>query len=772
MAKPTRFDTAIEPLHIYQDDIFDQAAPIVSHAPMPSTTKSPRKALQPAKTNAIINPTSSKSGSGRSPLKPKSRHNSTPLNLLQPSKGNSKLNMVSIQPPSFNGQQTDSMQKKCPVMSRFKTVTQKPLASAAYLDSNSGKENSHPTIYPAPPAPSQFNLPLENYYQKTSGKRVLMEAAPIKEARPAKKIKLDTDVELPPHDSFPPVKDDGQKPPHSYATLIGMAILRSPYRRLTLSQIYKWISDSYSFYNAQDAGWQNSIRHNLSLNKAFIKQERPKDDKGKGNYWAILPGMEAQFVKEKPTRKSQQAAANLNSDNSGPPLRMEPPPPRASSAVQESGLPPAASKMALPKLSQINSTAAANEPSSDATIPCPISDLAVPEESIETKLDFDANLDFYSPLPAAIHSSPPIPKHIDTTRSGTPPPIMKALSSSVSRSNKRKLASMDDSGYISSLESSVMRPNQAANNMLTSEVDRPHSRRGRTCGLGTAEAEIRRIRSSSYDSPTKSRSHGLMPPSSSPYRNDSGQMLPPLTPAMKMRAPPRPPPSVSPNTNLRIHRDKVHTMLNSPLRRASVLAEEANTWSPAFNLDNTIYTYNEFNIENTDFDVFQDPLFANFDIDSPIKRSVRKPSRLERPHSTGALSDMSNSAQRKSITSVPFLKFPGQIESPNAAKFDTPSKLIGTMDSPGKLFNLGSPTRMPVGDENSAGDWLAGIEDFQGSEFLVDEITDFGLDILQGFEKIGGGAPSNSQPQVSTPTRTLQPRQIKPGLGRSYTTTF
>jgi hypothetical protein len=81
--------------------------------------------------------------------------------------------------------------------------------------------------------------------------------------------------------------DDGTKPSLSYAELIRAAILGAPNKRLTLAQIYKWISDTYSFYNAANPGWQNSIRHNLSLNKAFIKQERPKDDPGKGNYWTI-----------------------------------------------------------------------------------------------------------------------------------------------------------------------------------------------------------------------------------------------------------------------------------------------------------------------------------------------------------------------------------------------------------------------------------------------------------------------------------------------------
>ncbi len=154
-----------------------------------------------------------------------------------------------------------------------------------------------------------MNLSIETYYQKAPGKR-LLEPAPIKDAKANKKPRLEH-TPLPPHDSFPPIYDDGNKPGHSYAMLIAMAILRSPHRRLTLSQIYRWISDNYSFYNPNDAGWQNSIRHNLSLNKAFVKQERPKDDPGKGNYWAIESGMEYQFIKEKPGRKSAATAENM-----------------------------------------------------------------------------------------------------------------------------------------------------------------------------------------------------------------------------------------------------------------------------------------------------------------------------------------------------------------------------------------------------------------------------------------------------------------------------
>ncbi|KAL4897169.1 fork head domain-containing protein [Aspergillus ambiguus] len=98
------------------------------------------------------------------------------------------------------------------------------------------------------------------------------------------------------------------KPPYSYATLIAQAIFSSEEEKLTLNSIYNWIMEKYAFYRHSQSGWQNSIRHNLSLNKAFQKVPRRTDEPGKGMKWQIAPEYREEYWK-KQLRKGTQSSA-------------------------------------------------------------------------------------------------------------------------------------------------------------------------------------------------------------------------------------------------------------------------------------------------------------------------------------------------------------------------------------------------------------------------------------------------------------------------------
>lgn len=121
------------------------------------------------------------------------------------------------------------------------------------------------------------------------------------------------------------------KPSISFACLIAMAILDSEHKRLTVSEVYEWMKKTYPYFNSPVAGtgWKNSVRHNLSLNKHFVKQVRDDGEPGgKGSYWRIrpesMPTMEitirkqggGQLTRQLDDMLSQSPMMNGNTSNS------------------------------------------------------------------------------------------------------------------------------------------------------------------------------------------------------------------------------------------------------------------------------------------------------------------------------------------------------------------------------------------------------------------------------------------------------------------------
>ncbi|XP_075046380.1 forkhead box protein D3-like [Mixophyes fleayi] len=85
-----------------------------------------------------------------------------------------------------------------------------------------------------------------------------------------------------------------ERPPYSYVALIALVLEDSPGQRLSLSGIYEAIERRFPYYSRlRGKGWQNSIRHNLSLNQCFLRL--PRQPGHKGSQWALDPSFHDMF---------------------------------------------------------------------------------------------------------------------------------------------------------------------------------------------------------------------------------------------------------------------------------------------------------------------------------------------------------------------------------------------------------------------------------------------------------------------------------------------
>jgi forkhead transcription factor HCM1 len=658
----------------------------------------------------------------RSPTKTQIGHSSSPIAPGY----DVHYNMVPMPQPKKQPMATDCLVKKTviktyeaviapamPQQAMFTTFPSDPPHKAAE------KENIHPAGF----SDNLAEFPDPWTAQKTSLKRAIFDGQT--EERPVKKLrhepssqskKSPVEIELPRPEDLPFITDDDEnkKPPYSYAIIIGMAILRAPNRRLTLSQIYKWISDSFAYYRVRGTSWHNSIRHNLSLNKAFVKQERAAGDHGKGSYWMIESGHESQFLKERAARK---IVGRVSSHQPMIPFSLE------SDILSE--LPRSSEPiMALTAPTHVMSapTKTQEELSSDATIPA--SDTV--EDETEGGMNHSRAME-----PAQIHSSPPqirsSPPIVRTNgRQRTPPSVLFLPSSVRHSAKKKKYHSMNDSGYISSLESSVPRPSRSR--PASSHGDAPQSQT-KTKRRGRAEEEIARIRQMSHDSPSKGRlsQSGYGMPSSSPLRGLGG-MLPPHTPASRLQVPARPPPSISPNTNLQAHRDRVRALVGSPLREMKCLDDEI-PWSPS-----NFYIHDDGSLGDASgepgiYDIYGTRLIATPQASSPLKfcQSNKKPL-LTRSITTGRFATELNGGSNV------FNKSPSK--GANLVPSNHEDDLFASLD----IFTH------TMDQENEP------LQDGEKEEGFA------GLDLLKGFRKIGGGVNASEKTDKSRPV-----------LGRSST---
>lgn len=111
------------------------------------------------------------------------------------------------------------------------------------------------------------------------------------------------------------------KPPYSYATMILLALVSHPQKCVPLCDIYSWIRANFRYFVGADQSWQNSIRHNLSLNPLFVKATKHPDDGRKGHCWEISQDFQG-IVHDHMERLSQLGDIKI-SQSKQKPLRVK-----------------------------------------------------------------------------------------------------------------------------------------------------------------------------------------------------------------------------------------------------------------------------------------------------------------------------------------------------------------------------------------------------------------------------------------------------------------
>lgn len=647
-----------------------------------------------------------------------------------------------LAPPTSRSQapMTDSMHKNQPQTPR-KIVKPKSAAAA----------RNQPLL----PAPTGIKTPLAQRDPNAHAaiKRAIPDSPTIEHTSPrkaAKRSKTDEPgrhremVPIPDAESFPPVDagEENSKPPYTYAQMIALAIWKAPSRRRTLSQIYDFIRTTWCYYRKDDT-WENSIRHNLSLHKKFFeKQARAKDDPGKGNYWLIIPGNERElldvYLKERGgSNEHVLAGKNVAVISTG---RLEPSalPSIPQSSFQEPMLPPQLPNFSLqfppaPKLAPSSAPVQSNDPSSDATIPA--SDHVFDETDLT-----DGHQNFDQTLDTALTSSPPPISRRASAPIDTPTRATRIGGSSGRTSGKRKRYSMVDSGYMTGLESSILRYGQQRAPVFSSDADNHEFQGG-----GRAEDAIRKLRASSNESPSKGRTR-MLPPSSSPlgkgsplrYRASptkpcSGLAKTPAhnkTSALQFAgAPSLPPPKTTSkykNSPIRQH-EKLRANVRSMLETPQCVRDYNKKYPGRRN--------NRFDVDR--FAIFEDNT-SGPELESPLVAN-----------SAGRMLDELMSAKKNQktplVTSSPFKDFPlFPPHDENAPwHYESPSKVFSSskFSSPSKYL----PDTSKVGQDDSE-NWLSHevIGNLNAEGLDLDDLDDLGgfddpaaVDLTQTFRSIG-----------------------------------
>ncbi|KAG6335049.1 hypothetical protein ID866_4051 [Astraeus odoratus] len=177
------------------------------------------------------------------------------------------------------------------------------LSPPSSLPSHSPPPREAPSRPPLKHSPSpEPQLPNSNAISRSTTKSAVTPCVPHSVTAPTSKKRKKLAQSVPKPEVMPP------KPPFTYAHLCYRAI-KAMGGKATLQDICGWMIDNYDWYRYNEgAGWENSVRHNLSSGRAFKKMERSTGEHGKGFFWSVDEQYEHTFEEQEAKAQAQSLA--------------------------------------------------------------------------------------------------------------------------------------------------------------------------------------------------------------------------------------------------------------------------------------------------------------------------------------------------------------------------------------------------------------------------------------------------------------------------------
>ncbi|KAI9574489.1 hypothetical protein HD554DRAFT_2201500 [Boletus coccyginus] len=187
------------------------------------------------------------------------------------------------------------------------------LSPPSSLPSHSPSPRTAPSLPPPkPPRSPEPHLPNSNAIPRAKGPSASTSTPLSTSTAPTSKKRKKASNPPPKPDVMPP------KPSFTYAQLCYRAI-KAMGGKATLQDICGWMMDNYDWYRYNEgAGWENSVRHNLSSGRAFKKMERSTGEHGKGFFWSVDEQYEHTFEEQEARAAAAQAHAQSASSSALP----------------------------------------------------------------------------------------------------------------------------------------------------------------------------------------------------------------------------------------------------------------------------------------------------------------------------------------------------------------------------------------------------------------------------------------------------------------------